>query len=100
MNIYSDASHLALKYLKNTETSINNLLIMTDGFNIRDSLWDSSFPYHSSVSNDLIIIADLFNLELLIPTNSVPTRYSDTAGEVNSVIDLMFLQSAIECFGH
>ena len=100
MNIYSDASHLALKYLKDTETSINNLLIMTDDFNIRDSLWDSSFSYHSSISNDLIIIADLFNLELLIPTNSVPTRYSDTAGEVNSVIDLMFLQSVIEHFGH
>jgi len=38
MNIYFDASHSALKYLKNTEVSINNLLIMTDNFNIRDSL--------------------------------------------------------------
>ena len=101
MNIYSDASHSALKYLKDTEASINNLLIMTDNFNIRDSLWDSSFPYHSSVSNNLIIIADSFNLELLIPTNSVPTRYSNTAGEVNSVIDLMLLQSrSIELNNH
>jgi len=93
MNIYSDTFHSALKYLKDTEVSINNLLIMTGDFNIRDSLWDSSFPYHSSISDDLIIIVDSFNLELLIPTNFVPTRYSDTAGEVNSVIDLMFLQS-------
>jgi len=93
MNIYSDTSHLALKYLKDTEASINNLLIMTGDFNIRDSLWNSSFPYHSSISDDLIIIADLFNLELLISTNSVPTKYSDTAGKANSVIDLMFLQS-------
>jgi len=91
MNIHSDASHSALKYFKNTEVSINNLLIMTGDFNIRDSLWDSSFPYHSSISNDLIVIVDLFNLELLIPINSVPTRYSDTAGEANSVINLIFL---------
>jgi len=38
MNIYSDSSHLALKYLKDTEININNLLIMTGDFNIRDSL--------------------------------------------------------------
>ena len=38
MNVYSDSSHLALKYLKNTEVNINNLLIMTGDFNIRDSL--------------------------------------------------------------
>jgi len=36
---------------------------------------------------------DLFNLELSIPTNSVPIRYSNIASEANSVIDLMFLQS-------
>jgi len=93
MNIYSDTSHLALKYLKDTEASINNLLIMTSDFNIRNSLWDSSFSYHSSISNDLIIIADLFNLELSIPIDSVSTRYSDIAGEANSVINLIFLRS-------
>ena len=91
MNVYSDTSHLALKYLKDTEASINNLLIMTGDFNIRDILWNSSLPYHSSISNDLIIIVDSFNLKLSIPTNSVPTRYSDIAGKANSVIDLMFL---------
>jgi len=40
-----------------------------------------------------MIIADSFNLELSIPTNQVPTRYSDTVSEANSVIDLIFLQS-------
>ena len=95
MNIYSDTSHLALKYLKDTEASINNLLIMTGDFNIRDILWNSSFSYHSSIRNNLIIVVDSFNLKLLIPTNSVPTRYSDTAGKVNLVIDLMFLQSGL-----
>jgi len=91
MNIYSDSSHSALKYLKDTKVNINNLLIMTGDFNIRNSLWDLSFPHHSSISDDLLIIADLFNLNLSIPTNSYPTRYSDTEGEANSVIDLMFL---------
>ena len=38
MNIYSDSSHLALKYLKDTEFNIDNVLIMTGDFNIRDSL--------------------------------------------------------------
>ena len=93
MNIYSDSSHSALKYLKDTKVNINNLLIMTGDFNIRDSLWDLFFPYHSSISDDLIIIADLFNLDLLIPANSISTRYSNTERKANLVINLMFLCS-------
>ena len=93
MNVYSDSSHSALKYLKDTGVNINNLLIITGDFNIRDSLWDSSFPHHSSISDDLIIIADSFNLDLLILTNSIPTRYSGTEREANSVIDLIFFRS-------
>jgi len=92
MNIYSDSSHTALKYLKNTEVNIDNIVLMTGDFNIRDSLWDLSFPFHSSLSDNLIIIADSFNLTLSTPTNSCPTRYSDMAGESDSMIDLMFLQ--------
>ena len=38
INIYSNTSHSTLKYLKNTEMNINNLLIITDDFNIRDRL--------------------------------------------------------------
>jgi len=64
---------------------------MTGDFNIRDSLWDPSFPFHSSISDNLIMIAD--SLALLSPTNPSPTRFSDTAGESNSVIDLIFLRS-------
>ena len=91
MNIYSDSPHTALKYLKNTEVNINNIILMTGDFNIRDNLWDSTFPFHSSFSNNLIIIADSFNLALSTLTNPCPTRYFDMAGESNSVIDLIFL---------
>ena len=91
MNIYSDSFHTALKYLKDIKININNILVITGDFNIRDSLWDSSFSHHSSISDDLIIIADSFNLTLSMPTNPSPTRFSDTAGEANSVVDLMFL---------
>jgi len=91
MNVYSDSSHFALKYLKDTEVNILNLLIMTGNFNIKDSIWNPSFPHHSTISDNLMIIADSFNLDLSIPTNQVPTRYLDTVGEVNSVINLMFL---------
>ena len=93
MNVYSGSSHFTLKYLMDTEVNISNLLVMTGDFNIRDSIWDPSFSHHSSISDNLMIITDSFNLELSIPTNQVLTRYLDMVGEANSVIDLMFLQS-------
>jgi len=82
---------MALKYLKDTEVNIDSILVMTGDFNIRDSLWDTAFPHHSTISDDLMIVADLFNLALSSPTNPCSTRYSDTVGEANSIINLMFL---------
>ena len=91
MNVYSHSFHSALKYLKDTEVNILNLLIMTGDFNIRDSIWDLSCPHYSNFSDDLMIIADSFNLELSFPTHCVPTRYADLDGRSNSVINLIFL---------
>ena len=82
---------MALKYLRNTEVNISNVLIMTGDFNIRDSLWDPSFPFYSSISDDLVLIADSFNLTFSNLTNPGPTRFSNMNRESNSIIDLIFL---------
>jgi len=82
---------MASKYLKDTEVNIDNILVMTGDFNIRNSLWDTDFPHYSTISDDLMIVADLFNLALSSPTNSCSTRYSDTVRGANSIINLMFL---------
>ena len=37
INVYSDESQTALKYLKDIEVNSNNVLIMIEEFNIRDS---------------------------------------------------------------
>ena len=37
INIYSDNQQTTLKYLKNTEVNLNNILIMTEDFDIRDN---------------------------------------------------------------
>ena len=69
VNIYSDSLQIALKYLKDTEASINNILVITGDFNIRNNSWDSSFPHHSIHSNLLINIADSMNLYISKSTN-------------------------------
>ena len=38
LNIYSDNYQSALKYLKNTEVNLQNVLIIASSFNIRDNI--------------------------------------------------------------
>jgi len=51
INVYSDNYQSALNYLKNTKANLHNILIMASDFNIRDSDFDSSYPFHSVHSN-------------------------------------------------
>jgi len=67
--MYSDSSQSALKYLKNTEANICNILVITSNFNIKDNLWDFYYLHYSIYSDILFDIADFFFLELSVPTN-------------------------------
>jgi len=73
INVYSDMSQSTLKYSWDTEANINNVLIMTSDFNIRNSLWDPNYPYHSAQSNLLIDFADAMKLGLFFPINNIST---------------------------
>ena len=64
---------------------------MTGDFNIRDSDWDSEYPFHSVHSDLLFDIVDSFNLSFSHPTYPIPTRYLDNGTNSNLVINLMFL---------
>ena len=66
-----------MKYLKDTEVNIDNILIISEDFNIRDSSWDPNFSYYSFHSNVLFEVVDSLYLELSRPTEQLPTRYSD-----------------------
>jgi len=74
---------------------------MTGGFNIRDSDWDSEYPFYSVHSNLLFDIVDSFNLSFSYFTYLVSTRYLNNGKNSNSVIDLMFLQpNSLELNNH
>jgi len=88
INIYSDNKHLALKYLKNTETNISNVLIIIGNFNIRDNNWNL---FYSSYNNILVEIVDSFNLILFSAIQQILTQYSNNKNNSNSVINLLFL---------
>jgi len=64
---------------------------MTGNFNIRDSIWDFNFPFHSSHSDSLFDVTDSFSLDISKPLKNSPTRFSNNNHNANSVLDLVFL---------
>jgi len=71
--VYSDKQQNALKYLKNTEVNLNNILVITEDFNIRDNDWDLLYPYYLVHMNTLQEVVDNFGLEILTPINPIFT---------------------------
>ena len=100
LNIYFNLSQLALKYLKDTKVNINNVLIITEDFNIRNNLWDLLFSYHLIHRNTLTDIVDFFQLCISSPTVQVSMRYMDNWNNSNSVMNLMFLRPMLEKFNN
>ena len=90
LNVYSDNYYSALKYLKDIEVFLNDILIMIGDFNIRDSDWDSFFLHHLVHTDTLLEIADFFDLKQSISVNQVSTKYVGNPNELNFVINLMF----------
>jgi len=92
INIYLDEQQLALKYLRDTEVNIHNILIITWDFNIRDRDRDLAYPHYLVHSNTFTYIADSFELRLFFPVHQVLMRYTNNHSNSNSIINLMFLQ--------
>jgi len=100
INVYSDDQQTILKYLKDTEVNLNDVLIMTGNFNIRDNIWDSSYFHHLAYVDTFQEIVDSFNLELSLPVNQVPTQYADNSQDSNLVLDLIFFCADAEEFNN
>ena len=96
LNVYLDNQQNALKYMKNTKINLNNILIITKDFIIRDSDWNPSYSHYLSYSDILREIADNLNLDLSTPINPVSTQYMDNSQNSNLVIDLLFLHAKLE----
>lgn len=86
INIYSDNHQLALKYFKNTEINLNNILIIIGDFKIRNNNWNSSYSHHSNHTDFLKKIANSLNLKL-----SLLMQYANNLQDSNLVLNLIFL---------
>ena len=64
INVYFNSNQTALQFLSQNIVNLNNTIIITGNFNIRNSNWDPNFHHHSIHTDDLFILADSLELEL------------------------------------
>jgi len=83
INIYSDSNQTALYFLYQNIINLDNMIIMTGNFNIRDSDWDPNFWHHFIHTDNLFTIVNSLGLELSPPLNPGPTRFVDNLCDSN-----------------
>jgi len=71
-NIYSDDRQSTLKYFKDIEVNIQNILIMTGNFNVRDNILDNLYFFHPIHSDTIFDITDSFNIFLSSSLQQAP----------------------------
>ena len=86
------SSRLSYYTLCHNIRDIGNTMAITGDFNIRNSNWDPNFHHYSIYIENLLTIADSLGLELSLPSNPGPTRYTNNLHDTNSILDLVFLQ--------
>jgi len=99
INVYSDNNQSALHFLNWNIIDLNNTVVMTSDFNIRDNDWDPNYPHHSVHTEDLLTLAESLGLDLSPPINPGLTRFADNSCDTNSVIDLAFINPNNSGFG-
>jgi len=99
INVYSDNNQSALYFLNRNIVDLNNTVVMTGNFNIRDNDWDPNYSHHSAHTKDLLTLAESLGLDLSPPINPGPTRFADNLRDMNSVIDLAFINPNNSGFG-
>ena len=63
INVYSNSNQTALHFLLQNAINLDNTIIITGNFNIRNSDWDSLVYHHFIYTDDLLTIADSLGLE-------------------------------------
>ena len=99
INIYSDDNQSTLHALNQNIVDLNDTVVMTGDFNIRNNDWDPNYLHYSAHTEDLFTLVESLGLDLSLPINPSPTRFADNPRDTNSVIDLAFINPNNSGFG-
>ena len=91
INVYSDDNQSTLHALNQNIVDLNDTVVMTGDFNIRNNDQDPNYLHYSAHTEDLFTLVESLGLDLSLPINPGPTRFADNLRDTNSVIDLAFI---------